>query len=71
MPDSNGNTSVIDKESGITPVLAWEWLLALRHQRRCSVAIELLPKGKWQTSETISAKKSALSCGPYPFSASA
>ncbi|MCL5425183.1 MAG: RibD family protein [Gammaproteobacteria bacterium] len=56
MPDSNGNTSVIDKESGITPVLAWEWLLALRHQRRCSVAIELLPKGKWQTSETISAE---------------
>lgn len=35
---------------------AWEWLLALRHQRPCDVAITLTPDGEWQTSQAVSAE---------------
>ncbi|MBS3666678.1 RibD family protein [Vreelandella boliviensis] len=48
MPESHINTIALGD--------AWEWLLALRHQRSCDVAITLTPTGEWQTDKTVAAE---------------
>lgn len=53
MPDSPIDTGVIYQESDIALADAWQWLLARRHQRACSVAITLAPDGEWQSSQTV------------------
>lgn len=48
MPESHINIIALDD--------AWAWLLALRHQRSCDVAITLTPNGEWQTDKTVAAE---------------
>ncbi|MBE0400792.1 RibD family protein [Halomonas sp. FME1] len=59
MPDPNVNTDAtsptIHQDSRIEAADAWEWLLALRYCRACSVMIKLTPSGEWATSLAVSA----------------
>ncbi|WP_071696044.1 RibD family protein [Halomonas sp. QHL1] len=48
MPESHINVIALDD--------AWEWLLALLHQRSCDVAITVTPNGEWQTDKTVAAE---------------
>ncbi|EHJ93269.1 RibD family protein [Vreelandella boliviensis] len=48
MPESHINIIALED--------AWEWLLALRHQRCCDVAITLTPNGEWQTDKPVAAE---------------
>ncbi|MEA2118053.1 RibD family protein [Halovibrio sp. HP20-50] len=53
MPDSHIDTGFIYQESDIALADAWQWLLALHHQRPCSVAITLASNGEWQSPRTV------------------
>ncbi|HAA45130.1 MAG TPA: deaminase [Halomonas sp.] len=55
MPDSNVDTCVTPPAL-IGLADAWEWLLALRHQRACAVKINAMPHGEWQTTQTVTAE---------------
>lgn len=61
MPDSLPNAdvnycNVYSTGDAITLADAWDWLLALRHQRPSSVAITLSPNGEWQASQAVTAE---------------
>ncbi|MDN6322693.1 MAG: RibD family protein [Halomonas sp.] len=47
MPDSHVNIIALAD--------AWEWLLAVRHQRPCAVPITVV-NGEWQTNQTVTAE---------------